>query len=144
MAADRLLTVDYDTFSGYTQKIIKHESGAMLGLSGNYSQFEAMLYWFQHNTDGLSDPRTVKEKFGDVAGILVTSDEKVWTLENDIFVPCPTYKLRKYTAKGQGASFALGAMANGADAVLAVEIAIEHCNSCGGNVDVLMHDGVRK
>ena len=54
--------------------------------------------------------------------------------------PYPVVYNDKVFAEGSGRDFAYGAMAMGADAVRAVEIANQYDVHCGGGVDVLTFD----
>lgn len=92
-----------------------------------------MANWFDRgaNTDDFPDCACGGDASDSTELIVVLSDRTVWTYEHS---PEPVRVHEKMMAWGAGAPYALGAMAAGADARAAVEIASQFNVDCGFGV----------
>lgn len=113
MAADSAAFAD-DTYGGQTTKIFRTADGSLVALAGSLIYAARVEAWLKGVT-------SKKPDYGvDVSGILVRQDGTIWVINGDgdlapINAP--------YLASGSGRVAALGALAAGASAQKAVEIA---------------------
>ena len=130
LAADRQVTFGY-TKNKRTTKIRKY-GDVLCGVTGESKYADALFKWVE---DG-----RIKERFpsfsNDNQVMLVVIDDKdlieYWSSTFETKYPRDTK-----ASWGSGKELALGAMAAGADAKTAVEIACEYDLYCGGGADVV-------
>lgn len=129
LAADR--RVSYGDLVATRTKIRRLESGAVIACSGDTDKVLALEKWYEAGANPDEWPQA--QRSDNWARLVVQDvDGKVYEYNQEPYaIRCED----EYFAWGSGASFALGAMAMGADAVEAVTAAIKHCSSCGGGVD---------
>jgi hypothetical protein len=127
MAADTGLTYGYSCFAGAGSKLFM-VGGSMFGLCGNASDCAAFRLWQEASADKPA-------KFDEQVSILeVRGDGTIWIWDKTL-VP---YQVRApFFAVGSGSELALGAMAVGASAERALEIACEYDNGTKGPVETL-------
>lgn len=139
LASDRQLTLDGD-LKGLTRKLARSRNGTVCGASGDAGLCVEAVNWV---LGGMKpDARPAGDKDGSFDLIVVLPDgTALLALDNRCTMePLP----RKQWAIGSGAQIALGAMAMGADAERAVQIASGLTASCGGGVDALRPGRVKK
>lgn len=108
--------------------------GYLVGGSGMTSQVNHMIAWFELGAEPETFPKYQDhDEFS--AQLLAISPDKV-VLRFDIN-PLPCVFHDTHYALGNGREVALGALAMGATAQQAVEIASKMCEGCGMGVDVL-------
>lgn len=129
LAADTLMV--NNERKSYTQKLFRH-GNQCVAICGDFARGMEMLAWFKGGAIPAEYP--AKRDPNDFARLVVAQDDGICTFENG---PFPFWHKELFTAYGTGADFAIGAMAMGASAVEAVKVAIEHCASCGGNIEAL-------
>lgn len=130
LAADRQVTSGY-TKNKRTTKIRKFEN-VICGVTGESKYADALFKWVEGGR--------IKERFpsfsDDNQVMLVVIDDKELT-EYWASTFETKYPRNEIAAWGTGKELALGAMAAGADAKKAVEIASEYNLYCGGGIDVV-------
>jgi ATP-dependent HslUV protease subunit HslV len=128
MAADTGFVHGYISFGGARNKLYR-VGGSLFGGAGNSSDCTAFRRWKE---DGADKP----SKFDDDVSILeIPQDGRVFIWDKAL-VP---YEIRApFFAVGSGAEIALGAMAAGASAERAVEIACEFASGSLGPVETIM------
>lgn len=115
------------------RKILRCQDGSLVGIAGHAAHGMRLLRWAVEGFDPAAFP--VHKDDNDCAHLYrVMPDGKILVYENTIE---PLRLLDSMFAGGCGRGLALGAMAAGADAKRAVEIACEHHAGCGRGVDVL-------
>ena len=125
LAADTLITDEDGCKIGYARKIRKTEDGCLAGASGDCDYCAQFMEWVV--TDRTT--KTPKQGKGD-SSILITPDRKIYYFygrTSDIL-------LQDYIAIGAGTPFAMAAFFNNADAIKAVETAIQFHGFCGGDI----------
>lgn len=131
MAGDTLVATERGLRIGYGPKIVRTPAGALVGVCGDAEPCAAFLKWAgERSPRGLST--VILEE--DFEAIMVGPDGRVaYYGVNGVadFLSAP------FHAIGNGREIAIGAMAMGASAERAVEIAIEHNINCGGEVTML-------
>ena len=133
LAADRQAT--NGSLKRSMPKIWKYGDLMIAGV-GTAINIEAMRNWIM---GGLLPDKFPKlcETEGMSSVWLINKSGKIAKFEH---APYPIEYYDKVFCDGSGRDFAYGAMAMGADAVKAVEVASEYCCECGGGVDVLTFD----
>lgn len=125
MAADR-----QGTFGGCMPlpgcKVFEHD-GVLYGSSGGIEDFNLYRDWVKAGKTG--DPPTLQE-----VNFLVVENGQITLLTERLI---PMLIEHPFYAIGGGADFAIGAMAAGANATQAVEIASRYHTGCGFGVEVL-------
>ena len=115
MAADSAAFAD-DTYGGSCVKVFRTASGGLAALCGSMIQSAVVETW-------LRGGEVEKPTYGlDVSGILVEPNGSIWVINGDgdkARLEAP------YVASGSGRIVALGALAAGASAERAIEIACE-------------------
>lgn len=127
IAADRLVTAG-NMRAGFVTKIFAAHD-MVVGISGSLSDLGLFQMWF--NSELLD---TVPSFSDEVDGIVVDADHNIFYIGakgNRVMVA------GEYAAVGSGEEYAMAAMAMGADARKAVEIAIQLDTLSGGGIDVL-------
>lgn len=98
------------------KKVARLPGGVLVGYAGGLIQCQAALAWISSGCEG--DP----PDFSDAQLMMITPDGKIWVAEGAL----PAYTTSsKFLAIGSGGSIAMGAMAAGASAKRAVQIACE-------------------
>lgn len=118
----------------YAVTKIKRINGHLVGSGGDFSPINAMFRWFENgaNPDALPDCQKDKDRWASL--LVITPYKKILRYEQD-GIPFEIEETR--AAVGSGRDYALGAMAMGASAALAVEIACRFDPSCGEGIDQL-------
>lgn len=121
-----------------TTKIKRIEKGRfkgyLMGGAGCTSQANMMMSWFESGANPEYFPQYQDTE--DLSAQLLVISPKREILRFD-FNPIPIVFHDEMYALGNGRDVALGAMAMGATAAIAVEVASELCSGCGMGVDVL-------
>lgn len=132
LAADR--RASHVGGSDFVTKIRRLSDGRLVGAAGISACCELWMHWREH---GGEMPALLKPKD---SGTDTTADGIEIHPGGKVFIygkygPVPIES--PFTAVGSGKPFALGAMAMGANAILAVEVAARFDRSTGGGVDYL-------
>lgn len=112
-------------------KIFRPVTDTVLGACGSIGAGLSLVEWYNNGCKRDEWPECQKDK-DDWALLIVASKEGVYWYER---LP---YKIRleqPFMAWGRGGEFAMGALAMGATAVQAVEVASKYCDGCGMGVD---------
>jgi ATP-dependent protease HslVU (ClpYQ) peptidase subunit len=121
-----------------TTKIMRIEKGKFKGYlmagSGATSEANQMMAWFELGAKPEAFPRY--QDTDDLSAQLLVIAPTKEILRFD-FNPVPSVFFDEIYAMGSGRDVAMGAMAMGAGAKQAVEIASEICCGCGMGVDVI-------
>jgi ATP-dependent protease HslVU (ClpYQ) peptidase subunit len=121
-----------------TTKIKRIEKGKFKGYlmagAGCTSQANQMMAWFELGADPSVFPKY--QDTDDLSAQLLVIAPTKEILRFD-FNPLPSVFFDEVYAMGNGREVALGAMAMGADAKRAVEVASGICEGCGQGVDFL-------
>ena len=128
LAADRLITQG-DARFGYTRKVALSPAGHIGGAAGGLHDVESFLRWIDGGCE--DDPPDVTSS-DEPTGILVMPDGTI-NLWNGHSVLVPVRG--PFVADGSGWKLAIGAMAAGASAIQAVEIASLYDTGTGGGID---------
>ena len=135
LAADSCMTVNGCKL-GSMVKIRRREDGALAGAAGSAGYAAAFLKWFLAKEGSPPEAKEV-DRYLD-KGVIFYPDGRI-----EVYEPGGPFEVSApYYAFGSGSSEALGAMFAGADAVTAVQAAIEHCPHTFGEITVLNHDGI--
>ena len=134
LAADRLAMNGY--IRAEATKIFKLSVyDSLVGLSGNYDSCMAVLDWLEGGRKPTAWPAAAQSSEGWTRAIEIRRDGTVIYYERH---PFPLGFLpAAFHAIGAGGECALGAMAMGATAQQAVEVACKFITGCGGGVDTL-------
>lgn len=127
LAADRLITAD-GIRCGTVAKVIRGPGGQLAAVSGDLNDVTLFFKWVQRGCRG-RPPKGTNNPLGYL--VLPSGLVKEWEGTDDFNVFESSFR-----AAGSGERFAIGAMAAGADAVRAVEIACEFDVHSGGGIDV--------
>lgn len=130
LAADRLVTMN-GIVCGTSDKIMRSPFGHLFGAAGDVDSVETFKAWV--NGGCVDDPPSI-DKADSVAAILIFPDGRVRTWYGS---PVLVNIDAKFHALGSGCEIAIGAMAMGADARQALEIASQYDTRSGGGIDVL-------
>lgn len=129
MAGDTAV-FDRGTYCGETRKVFRNEAGALLGVCGCMSALAQLRDWFMAGADG--DPPELKDQ--DSEGLLIRPDgvaEWIGAGRKRIEMA------GAYFAIGSGFHVAMGALAAGAPAIRAAEIACDLDNHTRRPIDVV-------
>jgi ATP-dependent HslUV protease subunit HslV len=125
LAADSLVS-SVGTRVGEMRKVWKTKSGALVGFAGNASLSYEIDQWVTNDlageTPGTADRGTI---------LLVQPGGEVFVIDDD---GGPVRIVAPFHADGSGSDIAIGAMAAGASAVQAVEIASLYDTATGGAI----------
>lgn len=137
LAADDAVTID-SVRRGTTRKIAKHKkSGAVAGYVGTMDSGQPWLFAFEaHGANKKKLPSLSSES----RGLIITKDGDIWVQESNGMFTLEA----DFVAYGSGADFALGAMAYGATAAEAVEIASRFDRGRTSNNVMCVEKGVGK
>lgn len=125
---------------GQVKKLAKNKRGDLMGCSGASGWCQAMIRWF---VEGEEDPMPFvpQEATGEDTGkamiVRVSAPQQAITLYSNPrnFPDEITVSTRQGIACGSGRAEAMGAMHAGANAIQAVEAAMDLDDNCGGSVD---------
>ncbi|WP_316415289.1 hypothetical protein [Mesoterricola silvestris] len=139
LAADRQAT-NCGLASSCT-KIQRFENGAIVGMTGEIAGGLNLFKWYANGSDPEKWP--ARQATDDWSRLIVVENGKAFTYEH---LPVPVPVEDPFMAWGSGCDFAMGALAMGADARMAVEIASRFSDSCGMGVDAfdVTSDGGQK
>lgn len=112
--------------------------GALGAWVGTHSQGLLLIDWYRDGADPAQWPAFQKDKEEWTRLIIVNNKGLVWEYECE---PVKILLEDPYMAWGSGAQYAMGALAMGASAKQAVEIANRFCVTCGVGVDVMTPGG---
>ena len=131
----KTLAADRQACTGDTKatvrKIFKLESGEILAFAGDLDVGMAMKHWYEEGHKREDFPKINRDE-KTFCRLIVASESGVVYYER---TPEPVQLLDLFMAWGCGREAALGAMAMGADAVKAVEIASRFILYCGNGCD---------
>lgn len=134
LAADTLVT-ESGRLYGFAQKIVRSRAGHIGGAGGPAEAGVKFMAWIEA---GCVDAPPEHKDPAD--GIVIYPDGRTMHWDGG---PVLLAAEAPFFALGCGAPIALGAMAAGADARRAVEIAIRYDCYCGGEITVLTLGGVK-
>lgn len=133
VAADSLVT-EGSRRVGYTDKLYRLHDGSVVALAGSLSLIRPVLRWFENRRSRENPPEEVKDDgISEVVRFTPEGDIEVYERGNIV----PFDSLNEFYAFGSGASYALGAMTNGASPAEAVKIASEYDIFTGGDIIVM-------
>jgi 20S proteasome alpha/beta subunit len=132
LAADRLC-VTGDTLST-AKKLFRISDTVAVSVCGGESACQALLDWIRARDTDNPAPWPECQKTDDWASLIIAGPDGCCYYNRE---PHPVGVIDKFAAWGVGREAALGAMAMGADAKRAVEIASEWVCGCGRGVDVV-------
>ncbi|MFG1245739.1 hypothetical protein [Xanthobacter flavus] len=138
MAADRAVTSTNGMLAGGVAKITRTSAGWLVGASGHLSAMAGVREWAEallHMGDEFVPPRG---NLTDMDAIFVSPTGRVHYFDGHGF---PVEVTGEYFAVGGGESYAMGAMAVGADAIQAVQAACMLGAGLGGGIDVVRLTG---
>jgi hypothetical protein len=115
-----------------TTKFKKLPTGEVLLWGGTAENGIAMADWYARGADPKDFPP--EQRTDSWSRLVVVAKDKVLHYEQ---MPIPQRIEDSFCAWGSGRDFALGALAMGADARKAVEVACRFCTSCGIGIDVI-------
>lgn len=104
---------------------------------GQHQSVRALMEWASGGMLPATFPKDYMDSSGSTALWIINRNGTIGRLEDGPFV---IIQDQPYFADGSGRDFAYGAMAMGADAVKAVEIACQYDIYCGGGIDTLTFD----
>ena len=110
----------------YVAKIFR-EGNSIIAFTGGYEQGLSLREWYRNGEDPSLWP--AHQATDDWARLIVARPGQCYFYEK---LPIKQIVTAPFMAWGSGRDFALGALATGASARRAVEVAIHHCITCGG------------
>ena len=129
MAADSAAGQYSIRLAASVQKILKTPGGELVASCGPSTDGQAFRRWVLAGRDEMKKP----DLSSNFCGLLVEADGVVKEYDGRMDwaeMTAPFFVL------GSGAETAFGAMAFGASAIEAVEIAIKYCEGCGGPIQI--------
>lgn len=129
MAADTLITQG-DIKTKQVIKIVKAD-GFLGGAAGQLNHCAQFLEWVKSGRDFNNIP-----KYDNYSGVLVSPERKIFWIADGIAMDYQD----EYVTEGSGSAYALGAFSVGATAEQAVQAAMKHSATCGGDLTVLRLD----
>lgn len=127
LAADRMC--NSNGLATEMEKLKTLSDGRLVAVWGTAVYFHSLIEWLEAGALPLNFPRMPDEGW---AGLVEVKPDRVNYYENN---PHPLTVTGEFMAWGYGREFAIGAMAAGADAVAAVNIASRHCVYCGNGIN---------
>lgn len=131
LAADKM-SVEEGTIRS-TTKIMRLKNGQVAAIAGTFGCFGPLIEWLESGRDPATWPTCQRTE--DFGVIVVASTDGLEMFERE---PWPIRFDEPFAAFGNGREAAMGAMAMGADAVKAVEIASRFVLGCGRGVDAMV------
>jgi len=129
LAADRMMPMGSVVYSVCKIRVVS--SGIVLAATGDAVTCNLLMEWYEAGADRDQYPRPAKPDME--ADLIVAKPDG--TLWHSCGGPTFDEIKQNFAAFGMGAGVAVGAMAAGANAVRAVQIASEHASGCGGGYD---------
>ena len=129
LAADKQAT--YGDHRKMSTKIFCVDNGSVIAVCGAVAKGLKIVEWFKSGCKRDDWPDTIQESDG-WAQLIVASTDGVYWYDR---LPYPIPLEQPFMAWGNGDEFAMGALAMGATAIEAVEIASKYCEGCGMGVD---------
>jgi hypothetical protein len=117
-------------------KVCKNRHGDLLGSAGSSDYCHRAAEWFLTTKD-YSDPPTG----GEYDGSLLVMNGNLFHVQGAI-IPIEAKELYGFEAIGSASEIALGAMAMGASATEAVEVACKFSTDCGGEIHSVRLDSL--
>lgn len=109
--------------------------GYMVGAAGATATANLLMDWFEVGAKPEQFPyEYAKSEMLGATLLVITKDKVIWRYDH---LPVPIIMEDEVYCTGSGREFAYGAIAMGADAVKAVEIACQYSAECGGDIDVI-------
>lgn len=115
--------------------------GHLMAGAGATSQCNMLMGWFELGAEPEAFPKYQDSEDLSAQLLVISPNRDIYRFD---FNPVPCVFHDERYALGTGREVALGAMAMGADAVKAVEIASELCTGCGMGVDAITFKTKRK
>ena len=141
LASDSLSSWDWEVGTTFVSKISLSKNGWAYAFTGQTSSCVKAHKLYEKGFDPNKNPNdNKKEDTGKIAGLAVSWRDEVLMLGDDGWYPIES----EYCAIGSGGPYATGALAAGASATLAVEIAIKHNPFCGGSIVVACPEEPKK
>ena len=135
LAADRMAVTGEVRF---LQSKMRVYPDLVVAWTGQSCRGEAMAHWARNGANVEDFPK-FQEDDDNWCRLIVVDRNGCRVYEA---TPFPMEVEAPFMAWGSGRDFAIGALSMGADAVRAVEVASEHCVTCGMGVDyVVVGDG---
>lgn len=113
----------------------------MIAGAGLTSQANMLMAWFEAGAEPSTFPKYQEVDDLSAALLVITPDKEILRFDVN---PIPTVFYDKTYALGSGREVAIGAMAMGANAVQAVEVASHFCSGCGMGVDSITFKKAKK
>lgn len=135
MASDGRMCADNHIMAEDQPKVLKLKDGTLMGFSGAVG--EIMELWDEYESAGKFLPKE-KLSYDDLTVIAVTKDGTLWEY-CDEYPRFMNMGKKQYHACGSGGAYALAAMAAGASAIQAIEIAKQFDSGTGGQVTTVEH-----
>lgn len=133
LAGDRMCSTDYDLINGYHTKIHSHR-GVSWGGCGSAQDCAAFNEWVTTGRSNANMPELDNDKDTGFIGLVIETDGTIRHYNGRLY----SFPIENpFHAIGNGDMVAYGAMAMGATAEQAVEIASRFVLGCGGGIDVL-------
>jgi len=130
LAADKQRSFSGTT--GRTTKLFRIASGEVLAIAGNEAMGRLLVDWYVNGANPTEWPEAQKTE--DWARLVVASKSGLKYFEK---FPVAIELQEPFYAFGSGMDVALGALAMGATAERAVEVASQFIDSCGGGIDAM-------
>lgn len=115
-----------------THKARRLANGEVIAWVGDKDYGQALALWYERGRDAAAWPEFQNDK-DDWSRLIVAGESGVRTYERQ---PIELVDLDAIQAWGSGRDYALGAMAMGADAAEAVQVACRFDANCGMGVDI--------
>lgn len=119
---------------------IKKVDGVLVGLSGDYQWFGAMINWIDRGRKPEEYPLHQRDKDDWCPVLVIERDGTPSFYERS---PFPIRIEDQFVAIGSGRDFAMAALHLGHTAVEAVDVACKLDSACGNGVDVLSLAGLK-
>lgn len=127
LAGDTLVSMNGGRY-GQASKVFRGDDGVIGGAAGDLSGVDVLGRWIA----GGSGDRP-SDYSGDVSGIVVYPSGQILVWDGRHMRPIRA----QFVSEGSGWQFAFGAMAMGADAVRALEVAMQYDTGTGGEIEVV-------
>ena len=138
IAADRL--AEYCGLGSKVTKLHTSKNGdCVIGFTGGLENGLGLMEWF--NNGAVKEEWPDWQKTEDWCRLIIAASDVVFAYER---LPYRIVVNEGFAAFGSGRDYALGAMAQGADAIEAVGIASNFCTTCGYGIDAYELETMRK
>ena len=131
IAADKMACCGYNAVT--TTKLHMMVSGLIIGWTGDATIGAELMSWYQHGANVEDWPKV--QATDDWCRLIVWDPKHSRPLRFYESRPFSFIVQDRFAAWGSGRDYAIGAMAQGANAIDAVKIASQHCISCGMGID---------